>query len=371
MKKFITLTMAGILLLTSCGMNHQTKDNTMDNIQITQEWDKVFPLSEKVNHQKVTYKNHFGITLVADVYIPKDANGKLPALVVGGPFGAVKEQVSGLYAMRMAERGYVAIAADPSYMGESGGEPRGVNSPDLNIEDFQAGVDYLVTRPDVDSERIGIIGICGFGGMAVNAAALDPRIKATVAATMYDMSKVNVEGYFASEDTPAQRMEKRKALAAQRTEDFRAGNYKRAGGVIDPLPEDVPFFVKDYYDYYKTPRGYHERSGNSTDGWNVVGCQSFLNQPLLAWAHEIATPVLLIHGEKAHSRYFSEYAFEKMTGKKPAVPATLPAGENWSLVEGNKEILILPGAVHTDLYDDKNNRIPYDKIEAFFKASFQ
>lgn len=360
------------MVLSACNNDNKSNDKDMNtSLTLTPEWDKTFPKSDKVDHKKVTFRNRYGIEIAADMYTPMNASGLLPAIAVSGPFGAVKEQSSGLYAQHMAERGFVAIAFDPSYTGESGGEPRRMASPDINTEDFLAAVDFLSVQENVDAERIGIIGICGFGGMAVNAAALDPRIKATVAATMYDMSKVNVEGYFASEDTPAQRMEKRKALAAQRTEDFRAGNYKRAGGVIDPLPEDVPFFVKDYYDYYKTPRGYHERSGNSTDGWNVVGCQSFLNQPLLAWAHEIATPVLLIHGEKAHSRYFSEYAFEKMTGKKPAVPATLPAGENWSLVEGNKEILILPGAVHTDLYDDKNNRIPYDKIEAFFKASFQ
>jgi fermentation-respiration switch protein FrsA (DUF1100 family) len=235
-------------------------------------------------------------------------------------------------------------------------------SPDINTEDFLAAVDFLSVQDNVDPDKIGIIGICGWGGMAVNAAALDPRIKATVASTMYDMSKVNVEGYFASEDTPAQRMEKRKAIAAQRTEDYRSGSYKRAGGVVDPLPDDAPFFVKDYYDYYKTPRGYHPRSGNSNDGWNVIGCQSFLNQPLLAWAAEIESPVLLIHGEKAHSRYFSEYAFAKMTGKTCN-------GE--SMKDGNKEILIIPGAVHTDLYDDKNGKIPYDKMEAFFKENLK
>ena len=274
----------------------------------------------------------------------------------------MKEQTSGLYAQHMAERGFLTIAFDPSFTGESGGEPRRMASPDINTEDFLAAVDFLSVQDNVDPEKIGIIGICGFGGMAVNAAALDPRIKATVASTMYDMSKVNVEGYFKSEDTQAQRMEKRKAIAAQRTEDFRTGTYKRAGGVIDPLPDDAPFFVKDYYDYYKTPRGYHERSGNSTDGWNVIGCQSFLNQPLLAWAHEIESPVLLIHGEKAHSRYFSEYAFEKMTGKNP---------DGKSITVGNKELMIIPDAVHTDLYDDKNNRIPYDKMEAFFRENLK
>ena len=296
------------------------------------------------------------------MYTPKNAQGKLAVIAVSGPFGAVKEQTSGLYAQHMAERGFMTIAFDPSFTGESGGEPRRMASPDINTEDFLAAVDFLSVQENVDAERIGIIGVCGWGGMAINAAALDPRIKATVASTMYDMSKVNVEGYFESENTPEQRMEKRKAIAAQRTEDFRTGSYKRAGGVIDPLPDDAPWFVKDYYDYYKTPRGYHKRSGNSNDGWNVTGCQSFLNQPLLCYAHEIATPVLLIHGEKAHSRYFSEYAFEKMTGKKC---------DGKSMKDGNKEIMIIPDAVHTDLYDDKNNKIPYDKIEAFFKENLK
>ncbi|MBR4114707.1 MAG: alpha/beta hydrolase, partial [Bacteroidales bacterium] len=304
----------------------------------------------------------YGIELAADMYTPKNAQGKLAAIAVSGPFGAVKEQTSGLYAQHMAERGFITIAFDPSFTGESGGEPRRMASPDINTEDFLAAVDFLSVQENVDAERIGIIGVCGWGGMAINAAALDPRIKATVASTMYDMSKVNVEGYFESENTSEQRMEKRKAIAAQRTEDFRTGSYKRAGGVIDPLPDDAPWFVKDYYDYYKTPRGYHKRSGNSNDGWNVTGCQSFMNQPLLCYAHEIATPVLLIHGEKAHSRYFSEYAFEKMTGKKC---------DGKSMKDGNKEIMIIPDAVHTDLYDDKNNKIPYDKIEAFFKENLK
>ena len=364
------------LTLTACTNKQIANEDMNTTLTLTQEWDKTFPKSDKVDHKKVTFKNRYGIELAADMYIPRgegqEVRGKrLPAIAVSGPFGAIKEQCSGLYAQHMAERGFLTIAFDPSFTGESGGEPRRMASPDINTEDFLAAVDFLSVQENVDAEKIGIIGICGWGGMAVNAAALDPRIKATVASTMYDMSKVNVEGYFASEDTKEQRMEKRKAIAAQRTEDFKSGTYKRAGGVIDPLPEDAPFFVKDYYDYYKTPRGYHERSGNSNDGWNVIGCQSFLNQPLLAWAHEIESPVLLIHGEKAHSRYFSEYAFEKMTGKKPAVPSELEAGKNWSLVDGNKELLILPGAVHTDLYDDKNNRIPYDKMVEFFKAAIK
>ena len=319
---------------------------------LCQEWDKTFLKSGLVNHTKVTFHNRYGIELAADMYTPKNAPGKLPAIAVSGPFGAVKEQSSGLYAQHMAERGFLTVAFDPSYTGESGGEPRRMASPDINTEDFLAAVDFLSTIEIADPERIGIIGICGFGGMAINAAALDPRIKATVTSTMYDMSKVNAEGYFASEDTPSQRMEKRKALAAQRIEDYRTGTYKRAGGVIDPLPEDAPLFVKDYHSYYKTPRGYHKRSGNSNDGWNVTGCQSFMNQPLLAWAGEIETPVLLIHGEKAHSRYFSEYAFRLLSGS-------------------NKELMIIPGASHVDLYDDQAGVIPYETMESFFKQNLK
>ena len=344
MKRFLSFSLAALLLI-ACKSN---TENTMSTLNLTQEWDKTFPKSELVNHCKVTFHNRYGIELAADMYVPKDADGKLPAIAVSGPFGAVKEQSSGLYAQHMAERGFVTVAFDPSFTGESGGEPRRMASPDINTEDFLAAVDFLSNCDLVDPERIGIIGICGFGGMAVNAAALDPRIKATVASTMYDMSKVNVEGYFASEDTPAQRMEKRKALAAQRTKDYAAGTYERAGGVIDPLPEDAPWFVKDYHAYYKTPRGYHKRS----DGWNVIGCQSFLNQPLLAWAGEIENPVLLIHGEKAHSRYFSEYAFSLLTGS-------------------NKELMIIPGASHVDLYDDVAGVIPYDKMEAFFNENLK
>ncbi len=372
-RNFITVSMAALMLL-ACKSN---KNQNMSTLNLTKEWDKTFPKSELVNHCKVTFHNRYGIELAADMYVPKEIPGQagndasvtpghdrvsLPAIAVSGPFGAVKEQSSGLYAQHMAERGFVTIAFDPSFTGESGGEPRRMASPDINTEDFLAAVDFLSNCELVDPERIGIIGICGFGGMAVNAAALDPRIKATVASTMYDMSKVNVEGYFASEDTPAQRQEKRRALAAQRTKDYASGTYERAGGVIDPLPEDAPWFVKDYHAYYKTPRGYHKRSGNSNDGWNVIGCQSFLNQPLLAWAHEIENPVLLIHGEKAHSRYFSEYAFERMTGRHVV-------GE--SAKEGNKELLIIPGASHVDLYDDVAGVIPYDKIEGFFKENLK
>ena len=363
MKKTVLWALGMVLFLQACNkVTNQVKEENMSKLKMTQEWDKTFPKSDKVNHEKITFHNRYGIELVADVYMPQDAEGKLAALAVSGPFGAVKEQSSGLYAQHMAEQGFLALAFDPSYTGESGGEPRRMASPDITTEDFLAAVDYLSNRDDVDAERIGIIGICGFGGMAVNAAAIDPRIKATVAVTMYDMSKVNVEGYFKSEDTPEKRMEKRRAIAAQRTEDYREGTYKRAGGVIDPLPDDAPWFVKDYHAYYKTKRGYHERSGNSTDGWNVIGCQSFLNQPLLAWASEIEAPVLLVHGEKAHSRYFSEYAFEKMTGIHVE-------GEN--KVHGNKEIYIVKGASHVDLYDDVAGVIPYDKITDFFKTNLK
>ena len=362
MKKVIFMLAMG-LLLVSCTQNQQNEENMTTTLQLTQQWDKTFAKSDKVDHKKVTFKNRYGIELAADMYTPKDVKGKLPAIAVSGPFGAVKEQCSGLYAQAMAERGFVTIAFDPSYTGESGGEPRRVASPDINTEDYLAAVDFLSTQENINPAKIGVIGICGWGGMAINAAALDPRIRATVAVTMYDMSKVNVEGYFASEDTKEQRMEKRKAMAAQRIEDFKNGTYKRAGGVVDPLPDDAPFFVEDYYDYYKTKRGYHERSGNSNDGWNATGCQSFLNQPLLAWAHEIETPVLLVHGEKAHSRYFSEYAFEKMTGTKPG---------GKSMTIGNKELMIIPAAVHTDLYDGgKQDAIPFDKLTQFFTESLR
>ena len=346
MKK-ILITLAGIALITSC-----CNDKNANDMNLTQEWDKTFPKSDLVEHSKVTFHNRYGITLVADMYVPKDAEGKLPAIAVSAPFGAVKEQTSGIYAQHMAERGFLTIAFDPSYTGESGGEPRRMASPDINTEDFLAAVDFLSVQENVDPERIGIIGICGWGGMAINAAALDPRIKATMTSTMYDMSRVAREGYFGSTDNAEARDAQRAAWAAQRTEDYRTGTYKRAGGVVDPLPDDAPWFVKDYYDYYKTERGYHPRSGNSNDGWNITGTMSFLNQPLLDMAGEIKTPVLLIHGEKAHSRYFSEGAFAKLEGD-------------------NKELLIIPGAVHTDLYDDKAGVIPYDKMEVFFKENLK
>lgn len=318
-----------------------------EKLNMTMEWDKTFPKSDKVEHSKVSFHNRYGISLAADLYKPKGAEGRLPALAVCGPFGAVKEQCSGLYAQIMAERGFLTLAFDPSFTGESGGSPRYVASPDINTEDFQAAVDFLSVHEGADPEKIGIIGICGWGGMALNAAAIDTRIKATVASTMYDMSRVNAKGYFDSEDSPEQRHAKRLALNAQRTEDYKNGYYKRAGGVVDPLPEDAPFFVKDYYDYYKTPRGYHKRSLNSNEGWNVTSSLSFLNMPILQYSSEIESAVLLIHGDKAHSCYFSRDAFEKLQGD-------------------NKELLIIPGAVHTDLYD-RTDIIPFDKITAFFR----
>ena len=323
----------------------------MTELKLTQEWDKVFPKSEKVNHRKITFHNRYGITLAADLYEPKDVQGKLPAVAVSGPFGAVKEQASGLYAQTMAERGFLTIAFDPSYTGESGGEPRYVASPDINTEDFSAAVDFLSVQENVDPERIGIIGICGWGGMALNAAAIDTRIKATVTSTMYDMSRVNAKGYFDAEDSETSRHEKRAALNAQRTEDYRNGSYARAGGVVDPLPEDAPFFVKDYHDYYKTQRGYHSRSLNSNDGWNVTSTLSFLNMPILQYIGEIRSAVLLIHGEKAHSCYFSKDAYQRLTGS-------------------NKELLLIPDAVHTDLYD-RMDVIPFDKMAEFFRSNLK
>ena len=322
---------------------------TEEVLHLIKEWDKTFPKSEKVNHRKVTFINRYGITLAADLYEPKDAKGKLPAIAVSGPFGAVKEQSSGLYAQTMAEKGFLTMAFDPSYTGESGGEPRYMASPDINTEDFMAAVDFLSVQEHVDTEKIGIIGICGWGGMALNAAALDTRIKATVTSTMYDMSRVNAKGYFDGENTPEARYEKKKALNEQRIRDYKNGNYELGGGVVDPLPEDAPFFVKDYYDYYKTSRGYHSRSLNSNGGWNKIGCMSFLNQPILAYADEIRSAVLMIHGEKAHSCYFSRDAFTKLQGE-------------------NKELLIIPDAVHTDLYD-RMDVIPFEEIASFFKEN--
>ena len=320
----------------------------MEKLSLTQEWDKVFPKSDKVDHKKVTFHNRYGITLAADMYTPRGAEGKLPAIAVSGPFGAVKEQSSGLYAQKMAELGFLTIAFDPSYTGESGGTPRYVASPDINTEDFCAAVDFLSVQENVDSERIGIIGICGWGGMAINAAAIDTRIKATAAMTMYDMTRVTANGYFDAEDSEQARFEKKKAMNAQRIEDYKSGSYALAGGVVDPLPEDAPQFVKDYYAYYKTPRGYHSRSLNSNGGWNVTSSLSFLNMPILQYSSEIRSAVLLVHGEKAHSRYFNETAYSKLTGD-------------------NKELLIIPGANHTDLYDQMDI-IPFEKLNAFFTA---
>ena len=350
---------------TSCGVE-QSKEvketsNTTGGIDMTyteelklvQEWDKTFPKSDQVDHQKVTFHNRYGITLAADMYTPKNASGKHPAIAVCGPFGAVKEQCSGLYAQTLAERGFLTIAFDPSFTGESGGQPRYMASPDINTEDFQAAVDFLTTQENVDPERIGICGICGWGGMAINAAALDTRIKATVVSTMYDMSRVNANGYFDEGDNEETRYAAKLALNEQRTKDYAAGEYTLGGGVVDPLPDDAPYFVKDYYDYYKTERGYHPRSLNSNGGWNTIGCMSFMNQPINTYSNEIRSAVLIMHGDKAHSCYFGKDAYEAMTKD--------------SKYTDNKELLLIEGASHTDLYDGgKNNAIPFDKLEAFY-----
>jgi len=329
-------------------------DIIKQDLQLTQEWDKTFPQSDKVEHRKVTFVNRYGITLAADLYAPRGKNGKLPALAVSGPFGAVKEQCSGLYAQTLAERGFLAVAFDPSFTGESGGYPRRVASPDINTEDFMAAVDYLSTLPEVDAERIGIIGICGWGGMAINAAALDTRVKATVTSTMYDMSRVNANGYFDASDNEQARHDARVALNEQRTREYAQGYREQGGGVVDPLPADAPQFVKDYHDYYKTSRGYHVRSGNSTDGWTVTGCMSFVNQPIMQYSKEIRSAVLLVHGELAHSRYFSEDAYRDMSSHTP--------------YRDNKELYIVPGASHCDLYDGGGkDAIPFDKIESFLR----
>ena len=338
------LCIAGHLFATD---NHTNNNKIMEEkLNLTQEWDKTFPQSDKVNHTKITFHNRYGITLAADLYIPKNTTEKLPAIAISGPFGAVKEQASGLYAQTLAERGFLTIAFDPSYTGESSGEPRYVASPDINTEDFCAAVDYLSTRNDVDTERIGILGICGWGGIALNAAAIDTRIKATATVTMYDMGRVNAKGYFDTVDANA-RYELRKQLNAQRTEDYRSGTYALAGGVVDPLPDDAPQFIKDYHAYYKTSRGFHKRSLNSNNGWNKTSSLSFINMPLLSYSDEIRSAVLMLHGEKAHSRYFSEDASKKLKGS-------------------NKELQIIPDASHVDLYDNLEV-IPFDKIEQFFR----
>ena len=326
-----------------------------EELKLVMEWDKTFPKSDKVDHSKVTFVNRYGITLAADMYVPKVAEGKLPAIAVCGPFGAVKEQCAGLYAQTMAERGFLTIAFDPSFTGESGGNVRYMASPDINTEDFMAAVDFLSLNDRVDPKRIGIIGICGWGGLAINAAALDTRIRASVASTMYDMTRVNANGYFDSEDSEEARYEKKKAMCAQRLEDLKNGEYKLGGGVVETVTDDMPFFVKDYHDYYKTDRGYHERSLNSNGGWNVTGCESFVNQPILKYSNEIRSAVLLIHGEKAHSCYFSKDAYADMVED--------------SKYTDNKELMIIPDAVHTDLYDGGGKAaIPFDKLQNFFET---
>ncbi len=353
-RKLTALLMICAMLITGAACKRTNDLNNvknMKNLNLTAEWDKTFPKSNKVNHSKVTFTNRYGITLAADMYVPKNANGKLPAIAVCGPFGAVKEQAAGLYAQTMAERGFLTVAFDPSYTGESGGEPRYVVSPDINTEDFSAAIDFLATNDLVDAERIGIIGICGWGGLAINAAAADPRIKATVASTMYDMSRVNANGYFDADNSVEARNVLRKKLAIQRTEDFRNGFPKPGGGVPDELPDDAPQFFKDYHAYYKTPRGYHKRSLNSNQGRNVTEAIPFINFPLMSRADEIETAVLVIHGEKAHSRYFGEDAFKKLQGD-------------------NKELMIIPDASHTDLYDNLSV-IPFDKIQAFFQNNLK
>lgn len=317
-----------------------------EKLDLVNVWDKVFAKSEEVNHRKITFVNRYGITLAADLYEPKNYSGQLPALAVSGPFGAVKEQSSGLYAQEMARRGFLAIAFDPSFTGESGGQPRYVSSPDINTEDFSAAVDFLSVQENVDSEKIGIIGICGWGGMALNAAAMDTRIKATVASTMYDMARVMAKGYYDSVDAD-ERYKNRQNANNQRTLDYKNGYYALAGGVVDPLPEDAPDFVKDYHTYYKTNRGYHARSLNSNNGWNATSVLSFMNMPILQYADEIRSACLLVHGEKAHSLYFGQSAFKKLTGE-------------------NKELFVIPGATHTDLYD-KMDIIPFDKMQKFFE----
>lgn len=334
--------------LTTDAQTACKNDTDMDRLELTKEWDKTFPKSEKVSHEKVTFRNRYGITLAADLYKPVGADGKLPALAVCGPFGAVKEQASGLYAQELAERGFLTIAFDPSFTGESGGSPRYVASPDINTEDFCAAVDWLSVRDDVDASRIGILGICGWGGLALNAAAVDTRIKAAVASTMYDMSRVTANGYFDEADSAGARNTMRRMLSAQRTEDYRNGTYARAGGVVDPLPEDAPQFVKDYHAYYKTERGYHRRSLNSNDGWNTTSALSFLNMPLMTYIGEIENAVMIVHGEKAHSRYFGEDAFRRLKGD-------------------NKKLLIVSGASHTDLYDNME-KIPFGSIEEFYRT---
>lgn len=357
MKKIVLF--SAVLLINTSTANSQIMNNPNKNTafapleisELTQEWDKVFPKSDLVEHSKVTFVNRYGITLVADVYKPKDADGKLSAVAVSGPFGAVKEQSSGLYAQQLAERGFLTIAFDPSFTGESSGMPRRVASPDINVEDFSAAVDYLVNRDDVDEDKVGILGICGWGGIAIQAAINDPRIKATVASTMYDMTRVNANGYFDSENTAAQRNAKRAAMSAQRTIDYKNRSYQRAGGVVDPLPDDAPQFVKDYYAYYKTPRGFHARSGNSTDGWNMTSNLPFMNFKFFEYADELEGAVMIVHGDKAHSYYFGKDTFAKLKGD-------------------NKRMLTVKNANHCDLYDQLD-KIPFEEIATFFTENFK
>lgn len=345
--KNLILSISLLALTIGAAAQHEERSNKMNTLAMTEHWDKVFPKSEKTTHEKVTFHNRYGITLSADLYKPKNAGGKMAAIAVSGPFGAVKEQSSGLYAQAMAERGFVTLAFDPSFTGESSGEPRRMNSLDINSDDFSAAVDYLSNRDDVDADRIGIIGICGWGGIALNAASIDTRVKATVASTMYDMPRVGAYGYF-DQMTTDERYRMKQQLNAQRTQDYRNGTYARAGGVMDPLPADVPQFVKDYHAYYKTPRGYHQRSGNSNDGWNVTAGLNYMNDELLVHPEDLRSAVLVIHGELAHSRYMGEETFKKLSGD-------------------NKELLIVPGASHTDLYDQMD-KIPFSKMEQFFNT---
>ncbi|MBR6160645.1 MAG: alpha/beta hydrolase [Bacteroidales bacterium] len=380
MRKAALLAVA-VLMLAACGNKNQeqTQDNMNQELTLTQEWDKVFPKSDKVDHKKVTFKNRFGITLAADLYTPKNAEGKLPAIAVSGPFGAVKEQSSGLYAQTLAERGFITIAFDPSYTGESGGEPRYVSSPDINTEDFSAAVDFLSLQENVDADRIGILGVCGWGGIALNAAALDPRIKATVATTMYDMSRVSQNGYHDDGDSKEARDAMRKAMAEQRLTDYRNGSYERAGGVVEDST-DAPWFVQQYYAYYKTSRGYHKRSLNSNEGWNKTSILSWLNAGFLKFTNEIDNAVLILHGEKAHSRYFGITAYENMTGAKVDLqgqdanlqPLNKPLAEPFIVTRGNKQLYIVPNATHCDLYDGgEGNYIPFDYIENFYKENLK
>ena len=353
--KIQTIAIIALLAFTGCSIGNdkgkEIKSTDMDTLELTKEWDKTFPQSDKVEHTKITFHNRYGITLATDLYKPKNTQGTLPAIAVSGPYGAVKEQVSGRYAQTLAERGFLTIAFDPSFYGESGGEPRNLTSPEISTDDFSAAVDYLTTRDDVDSERIGILGICGWGGFALNAAANDPRIKATVTSTMYDMSRVTANGYFDADDNADARYKLRESLNAQRTEDYRNGSYKLNGGVVETVTEDMPLFVKQYHDYYKTKRGYHHRSPNSNEGKTITASLAFVNMPIMTYIDEIRNPVMIVHGEEAHSLYFSKDAYKRLTGD-------------------NKELLIIPGANHVDLYDNLNV-IPFDKIEMFFKEALK